>query len=57
MQLLNGLLDKSLTFREVEENSQSIKSIQCTRDAFLKGVDLETWEEARERVYLSLPKL
>ena len=27
---------------------QNLKSFQCTKDAFLKGVELETWEEATE---------
>ena len=47
MQLLDGLLSKEMTFREVEK-SLEIKSMHLAKDVLLQKVECETWEEAAE---------
>ena len=48
MQLLDSLLRKEMSFREVEKKSMGIKSMQVAKDILLQKVECETWEKAAE---------
>lgn len=47
--LLDGLLDNSLTFNEVEQKSHQLKAFDCTKEAFVKEIGC-VWEEAVEAI-------
>lgn len=49
MHLLDGLLDGSLSFSEVESESHESKSVETLKGAFVKQVGC-TWEEAVREV-------
>ena len=48
MQLLDSLLKKEMSFREVKKKSMGIKSMQVAKDILLQKVECETWEKAAE---------
>lgn len=43
---MDGLLNHTLTFGEVEKTSQEIKSLHFAKQIFLQKVECDTWDEA-----------
>ena len=48
--LLDGLLENSFTFSEVEKKSQNSKSLQTAKEALLQKIECSTWDEGVEAV-------
>jgi len=43
---LDGLLNHTLAFGEVEKMSQEMKSLHIAKHVFLQKVECDTWDEA-----------
>ena len=45
-QILDSLLSFQISFTEAEKQCQEAKTMQLTRETFLRATDLETWEDS-----------
>ena len=49
-ELLEGLLDCSISFNEAEKESERLKMLSASKEAFIKEVELGTWAEAQIQI-------
>lgn len=47
---MDGLLEGSFSFNEVEERSTKLKALSTTKSAFLEGVNIKSWDVAKKMI-------
>lgn len=48
--ILSDLINGSITIEEAEGKSVKLKAISAAKEALLKEVEIETWEEAEDMI-------